>query len=449
MPAISSEKLKSFVVPPKSKDKIRIGLSHEFVELYRGDKDLKVGKLLCKDYNYEVIHIGTDIASPSDSHFLKYKEYPTHKLGYIPDNYYLLLMKSKLIYHRKGNVGMGGFFRFTPGIIRELKRWQPDLIFENPYLTLSPRSYMTYFVSRMLNIPLVYIDCGDIIHDLSLKHRIVLPFEKRVANNAAAVITYNKEGRKRFIKKYNYPSEKIYVIPKPIDTGRFRPDIDSREFRARYNLENKFTVAYFGRLCTNKGAEYLLYAADILRQRGLDKEICVLFVGGNVENGQSEDFKKHYEELKLKNVVLTGMIPNEDMPLAYSSVDAAIFPDVTNPPGFSTVLAESMASGLPIVIGINGWEDAMPIINGQTGLIIEHANPTQIADSIELLKSNNDLRGTISRNVLNYAREEMDYNRVVEKYVNIFNDLLGKNKPGKLDNYDQDFEYRTKELCQY
>jgi len=426
LPVLTAEYLRTFDPPLTDNNRLRIALSHEFVELYRGDKDLRIGKMLCDRYNCEVVHLGANIASPADSRVFDTTAYPVDHIGTLPRDYYLLLMKSRLVFHRRGNISLGGFFRWTPGIVSELARWRPDLIFENPYLTLTPRSYMTYLVSRKLNIPLVYLDAGDIMPRLTFKHKIILPIEKQVVKKASAIITYNDEGKKRFINKYGCPGNKIQVIPKPIDTARFNPDLDCRGFKQKYDLENKFVVAYFGRLCDNKGARHLLYAADILRQRGMGRDIVFLFVGGNIEVDQAGEFKDHLNSLNLDNVRLTGMMANQDMPSAYAAVDMAVFPDVTNLPGFSTVLAESMAAGLPIAIGIKGWEDAVPIVDGINGLIIEHANPGQIADKIELLKNDYQLRQKLAENVLRFARQEMDYNRVVDKYFNIFRELTGK-----------------------
>ncbi|MEE9552856.1 MAG: glycosyltransferase [candidate division Zixibacteria bacterium] len=426
MPILTPEMLSEIVPPEKSGRRLRIALSHEFVELYRGDKDLKVGKILARDYNCEIVHLGTNIASLADSRIFRSKNYPIDRVGPLPVDYYLLLMKTKLVVHRKGDIGMGGFFRWTPAIIPLLLRWKPDLIFENPYLTLSPRSFMTFLASRILRIPLIYIDCGDIVNKKGWKNRLALPFEKIAVRKSSAVITYNNAGKQRFLDKYGYPEDKIHVIPKPVDTSRFSPDIDSRQFRLKYNLDGKFVVAYFGRLCANKGARTFLKAADIMRIRGADKDTVFLFVGGNLEAEHSAEFSRHLKTLSLDSVKITGWHPYDDMPQAYSGVDIAVFPDVTNPPGFSTVLSESMAAGLPIIIGIKGWESAVPIIDGQNGLIVESGNPEQIADKIELLRNNKQLVQKLSASVRDFAKREMDYDNVVDKYYELFLKITGK-----------------------
>ena len=379
--------------------------------------------MLCENFGCEVVQLGSDISGPADARFFQTKRYPAEKIDGLPEDYYLLLLKSRIIFHRRGNISLGGFFRWCPGVVRELMRWQPDLIFENPYLTLTPRSYMTYYASRELGIPLVFLDCGDIMPSLSLKHKISLIAEKPVVNNAAALITYNEAGKKRFMTKYGFPEEKFHVIPKPVDTSMFNPNIDSRDFKRKYALEGKFVVSYFGRLCANKGAHHLLETARIMHDRGVDKNIVFLFVGGNIEPADAANFKALFERFNQANVRLTGKTDYADMPAAYASSNIAIFPDVTNLPGFPTVLAESMAAGLPIIIGIKGWEDAIPLVDGQNGLIIEPRNPRQMADAIDLLKTNDEFRIKLKTNVLAYAQNEMAYDRVVARYFELFNHL--------------------------
>jgi glycosyltransferase involved in cell wall biosynthesis len=426
LPILTSDQLRQYSPPAKNNLNLRIVDSHEFVDLYRGDKDLRIGKLLCENYGSEFIQLGSDAPSPADSLFFKTNKYSIERVGHLPDSYYLLLLKSRVIFHRRGNVSLGGFFRWSSSISREVMRWRPDLIFEVPNLTLSPRSYMTHQAARRLGVPLVYLDCGDIIPHLSFKHKVSAIFEKPVVNSAAALITYNEAGKKRFMAKYDYSEKKILVIPKPVDTRKFRPDVDCREFRAKYGLNGKFVVAYFGRICENKGAHYLLDVASIMRRRHTDKDVVFLFVGGNIDPAHAEYFQNKLRGLLLDNVKMTGRIFHENMPPAYAAADLAVFPDITNIPGFSTVLAESMAAGVPSILGIKGWEDATPIRDGVNGVITEPRNIFELADRIEQLKNKAEFRKTLGANAFKFAREEMDYNIVVAKYHELFCKLTGK-----------------------
>ena len=54
------------------------------------------------------------------------------------------------------NISLGGFFQITPGLIRAIRHIKPDLIFENPFSTLTPRSYLTWIGAKMYRIPTIY-----------------------------------------------------------------------------------------------------------------------------------------------------------------------------------------------------------------------------------------------------------------------------------------------------
>jgi len=336
-------------------------------------------------------------------------------------------LPSKLIFHRKGNISLGGFFQFSPGLIKEIYKQKPDIIFENPYLTLTPRSYMSYIASILFGIPIVYIDAGDII-PIKLKHKISAFFESPVVRHVSRIITYNEAGKKRFIKKYGADPARIHVIPKPIDTAEFSPDIDGSAIRREYGLEGKFVVAYYGRLCRNKGCEYLLHAAAKILSSGKNKDTIFLFAGGNIVPEHAAHFRDILEGYHLENVRVTRSIPHDRMPEFHAACDLVVYPDVTNLPGFSTVLAESMSAGKPIIIGIKGDEDAIPLKHEETGIIVRPRDVDEIAEEILRLKQDSRLRSALAENVRRFAEEHMAYEKVADSYLHIFQDVLRSKK---------------------
>jgi glycosyltransferase involved in cell wall biosynthesis len=72
-------------------------------------------------------------------------------------------------------------------------------------------------------------------------------------------------------------------------------------------------------------------------------------------------------------------------------------------------------------------ESAVPLIDNQTGMIIEPRNPEQIADRIELLLNNVELRKRLGAAVSAYAQRYMDYDKVVAAYYKIFCELTNRN----------------------
>ena len=130
-----------------------------------------------------------------------------------------------MIYFSKPEVSLGGrYFQFSLQYLKQIKQLSPDIIYESLFTTLTPRSYMTFIMSQLRNIPMVYVDSGDVPKKGSFQ-RLLNKLEKHVIVRANKIITYTESGKQRFLQEYKCPENKIVVIPKPIDIDKF----DSRE----------------------------------------------------------------------------------------------------------------------------------------------------------------------------------------------------------------------------
>ncbi len=399
--------------------------THEFYEMYRGDKDFRLGMELCKSNNIKFSVLVPDITSPGDRKFFETKKFPRGQIPKIPDNFIIHYLKSRLIFFSKSNLSLGGFFQFSCNYPSMIKKLKPDLIFENPYTNLTPRSYQTYFSAKINGIPVVFIDPGDIPPKGTLK-KILNRIEKPIINNAKHIIVYNEMGKERFIKEYGYPENQISVIPKPVDVNKFTPGKGREEARNELNVGERFVVAYLGRLSNNKGARYLLEVAKNIKEQGKSHEYLFLFAGGNIIDSDAKNIHSLKDKYGLDNVHFTGKIPHRDMIKYQAAADLVVYPDVTNLPGFSTVLAESMAMGKAIIIGIKGFEGAIPIIHKETGIIVEARNVNEVVENIIYLKDNSEIREHLGNNVRKYAENNMCWEKQTHRYKKIFERAIEK-----------------------
>ena len=393
--------------------------SHEFYEMYRGDKDFRMGMELCKGHGMKYSTLVPDITSPGDRKFFDTEKFPRNMLPKLPENMQIHYLKSRLIFFSKENLSLGGFFQFScryPGMIKKLK---PDLIFENPYTNLTPRSYQTYFAARANNIPIVYVDPGDVPSKGSLK-RLLNKIEKPVINYAKHIIVYNEIGKERFVKEYGYPENRISVIPKPVDVRQFSPGAGRKEIRSKLDAGDRFIVAHLGRPTNNKGARHLMEVARKIKESGKAGEFLFLFAGGNIMDADTNAMHLLKDEYELNNVHFTGKILHDQMAKYQAAADVVVYPDFTSPPGFSTVLAESMAMGKAIIMGTRGYEGGTPIVNKETGIIVEPRNVEEIYDWIMQLKDNHEIRERLGRNVRKFAEEHMSW----EKQANIYKEIF-------------------------
>lgn len=393
--------------------------SHEFYEMYRGDKDFRLGIELCRDPDNRYSAMVPDLASPADRTFFHTDRFPRNQLPKLPDNFKVHYMKSRLVYFSKGNLSLGGFFQFSGAYPSLIKRLKPDLIFENPYTTLTPRSYLTYFAAWGNRIPMVYVDPGDIPPKGAVKN-VLARLERPIIKNARHIIVYNEMGKERFTREYGFPVENISVVPKPVDVTKFIPGKGREENRIKLNVGDRFVVAYIGRLSNNKGAAHLLKAANIIKEAGLAERYFFIFAGGNIIKKDADDIRAMNEKFGLDNVHFTGHVTNSEIAGYQAAADLIVYPDVTNLPGFSSVLAESMAMGKAILIGIKGFEMATPLTHMHDSIIISARDADAIAENIQMLEADIILREKLEENARKYAEERMSWNVQVKIYKEIF-----------------------------
>jgi len=383
--------------------------------MYRGDKDLRIGKILCRRFGHEYLVALPGVSSPGDQILLGKKRPDIKSMEPFPEGFRVVQMRSILIYARKRNISLGGFFQFSPGYIDLIKKVNPDIIFECAYTTMTPRMYMTAIGSKLNGIPRAYLDVGDIPRVGHAKQLLKKP-ESLMTRDAQLAITYNDLGKERILKDYGMPADRIHVIPKPVDTSKFSPAVDGHEIRRRFGLGDSFVVSYFGRLDLNKGSDVLARVARSVRHDPRFRRTIFLFVGGHLSASHAHTIGPIIKDCAPGQVVMTGYVDHSDMPAFQAASDVAVFPDVTNLPGFSQVLAESMSAGKSIVIGNRGYEGATPLRDVKNGLIVTPRSEEEIRNALLFLMENESERRRLGAEVRAFAVDRMDWERVAAQY---------------------------------
>ena len=85
-------------------------------------------------------------------------------------------------------------------------------------------------------------------------------------------------------------------------------------------------------------------------------------------------------------VVLTGLIPDDDLPLMYQAADALVFPSMYE--GFGYPPLEAMACGTPVIVSNSS---SLPEVVGEAGLYADPLDPQDFAEKIMQLLTNHEL----------------------------------------------------------
>jgi glycosyltransferase involved in cell wall biosynthesis len=77
------------------------------------------------------------------------------------------------------------------------------------------------------------------------------------------------------------------------------------------------------------------------------------------------------------------------------------------------------------VIATNVGGNSEIIEHMKTGILVTSENIKEIKEAIKLLLENKDLAKKIKEEAYNLILEEYDWNKVIEKYLKLYNDILG------------------------
>ncbi len=153
---------------------------------------------------------------------------------------------------------------------------------------------------------------------------------------------------------------------------------------------------YVGRVSREKNLHVLLDAFRMMSSNGRPADLVV--VGDGPDRVQLE---KRYGDDHTR---FTGFLHGEDLAMAYAAADVFVFPSATDT--FGNVVLEAQASGLPVIVSDQGGPPEIVAAHA-SGLVVPAGQPNPLAEAMEKLGSDHQLRTELSRRALLTAR---DYN---------------------------------------
>lgn len=213
------------------------------------------------------------------------------------------------------------------------------------------------------------------------------------------------------VKPYfpTHPKESFEVLYNCIDVNTFNRlayKNETQELREKYGIDKNDMVALFsGRLVREKGIIETIQAFK--RIAFAYPKLKLLIVGNYFYNSDmtSEELKviKNMAKDVETQIKFTGYIDYKDIPKIYALSDFAILPSMWEEPAGLTLI-EAMASGLPIITTNSGGipeyvsEECAFILPRDENLV------ENIANKIEILINNKDLRCKMGEFAIDWAK---------------------------------------------
>ena len=250
------------------------------------------------------------------------------------------------------------------------------------------------------------IDCKKVItlHDIiplrmpeTVSDRYLRIFNNElptILNNCDGIITVSEFSKKDISKEFNFPKEKIYVthlaaegIYKPLSKCQSKNLITQK-----YKIEEDF-ILYVGGFSPRKNILGLIEAYSLLPQ-DLKNTFKLVIVG--TKGISYPKYKARAEELNIgDNVVFTGFIPLDDLPLFYNACEALVYPSFYE--GFGLPPLEAMACGTPVIVSN---VTSLPEVCRDSALFVDPHDIDALSYDIQRVLSNSLLRLTLVKKSL-------------------------------------------------
>ena len=356
----------------------------------------------------------------------KYTESLTRHLGKLDVNLYLYSNRDVMISKEK-NLEIARA-RDLIGKYNSSLWFQLSLPF---YLNKQSGNKIDLFHGTMAMLPLaVRMPTVVTIYDLVLekfpetmywKNWLSLKTLMRVsARKASKIIAISENTKKDIMDCYGIGAEKIRVIH--LGVGRQfspQPDPNEADVLSRYNLSSGYILSV-GALEPRKNIPRLVNAYKQVASSGEPAPKLVIVGGQGWRNGDLDRLVRESE--LVDQVVLTGYVPDEDLPTLYRQATAFVYPSLYE--GFGLPPLEAMACGTPV---ITSNVSSLPEVVGDAAILIDPYNVTEIAQAIASVLKDEGLRDNLRTSGLVRSRL-FNWDKTARETLKLYQEVIAESK---------------------
>jgi glycosyltransferase involved in cell wall biosynthesis len=258
-----------------------------------------------------------------------------------------------------------------------------------------------------------YVPCPTVgtVHDFSSIHvpgkydRARMLYITRVLplliRRLTHVLTVSESSKRDIVEYAGVAKDKVTVTPLAADPGVYFPR-DPQEAAAlvapRHAVRPPF-ILYTSRIeHPGKNHARLIRAfAELKRKEGIPHQ---LVLAGTDRERADEVHRIAGESGCAKDILFTGFVASEDLPLLYQAADLFVFPSLYE--GFGLPILEAMACGTPVACS---RISSMPEVAGDAAVLFDPAEECSIGSAIGSIITGTDLRRDLAARGLERSRQ--------------------------------------------
>jgi len=296
-----------------------------------------------------------------------------------------------------------------PALKRTIKQFKPDILHAHYASSYGFLGALSGFHPFILSV------WGSDVFDFPK----IGPIYKRILKfnlDKADVICSTSHIMEEEIKKYTHKN--ISVIPFGIDLNVFKPFYAHHVFK-----EDTIVIGTIKALEKKYGIEYLIDAFALLLKRLKGYPLKLLIVG---KGSLNDELKERMKNLGIAgDTVFTGFIQPVEIPFYQNMLTISVFPSIDDSESFGVAAVEAMACEKPVVVtDVGGLPEVVE--NGVTGLVVPHANAEKLADAIEKLVTDEELRNKLGKQGRIRVEKLYNWEDNLASMITIYDEVLNK-----------------------
>lgn len=244
---------------------------------------------------------------------------------------------------------------------------------------------------------------NDVVKDYNFEEKNI-ERSRRYIKVADYLVVSSHYFQKRVANDYNYPLEKIFVLPAGgVDLNRFYP-INKEVAKEKIGIsKDTFLIGMISRIEKNKGYDTLLEALYMLKEEPFMENTKLLIVGTGSEQKRFNALVKKYH---LESYIIQkDFVYQEELINYYNAFDIFVFPTKRESESLGLVGLEAMACKT-LVIGCDLYGPSEYLINKENSLTYQKTNGLTLARKIrEARKLTMEEKNKIITNAYQTAQE--------------------------------------------
>lgn len=254
-----------------------------------------------------------------------------------------------------------------------------------------------------------------VYQEVSLPKKIMFRYGERLLScTTSRIITVSEALKNDLVANFKIKPDKITPIYNGIDLKAFLKPVDRGVVRKKYGIEpQSIVIGTLARMAPQKGLKYLIEAVPLLCK---DKNTRII-VGG--DGPLKTELEKIAEKLGVRDqIIFPGLVQNT--PEFLVSLDVFVMPSIAE--GLSITTMEAMAAGLPVVASRVGGLPEL-VRENLTGFLVKPRDSMALAESINKLTTNLELRTKFGEAARNIARTNFDQSQMINKTSELYHEL--------------------------